>query len=182
MSINGRIKILIDLLANGRQNIFAEATNLKTTTINGIVGPRQSEPSFSTLKAIVDAYPMINLYWLIKGEGESLLSENQNQRNREKLKSIGADIIEKLDQENFLSSNLKLIREHLGKSQSSFAKMLGVSRDNIASYERGSKPKLSFLFDIVNSVHISMEELISCDINDHKELLEKIPTKNESDE
>ncbi len=167
MSINDRIKVLIDLLANGRQNIFAEATDLKTTTINGIVGPRQSEPSFSTLKSIADAYPNINLYWLIKGEGEPLVSDYEKEEELVLL-------YDKIAGGTFLSGNLKLLRESVHESQESFARILGITRDNVASYERGSKPDLPLIIRIVKYFHISLEDFITKNLKEHPEVLKKV--------
>jgi transcriptional regulator with XRE-family HTH domain len=176
MTINDRIRILIDKLAKGKQNAFAETTGIKTPTINGIVGPRQSEPSFSTLKKIVDSYPIINLNWLIKEEGEPFLKplpEKESLSDTE-LKLRSKDSLAKIKNSAFLTGNLKRLREHVQMTQSSFGKIFNMTRDQVASCERGFKPGLSFLIDIENYFHISFDELIAIDLKEHPEILKKI--------
>ena len=183
MSINDRIKILIDKLANGKQNVFAEATSIKSTTINGIVGPRQSEPSFSTLKKIIDSYPSLNINWLMKEEGKPLIDQLTEEEtfSETELKIQYKDALEKIRSSTFLSGNLRQLRKHIQITQDAFGKIFGVTRDKIASYERGTKPKLSFLIDIENYFHISLEELISYNLKEHPKLLEKVSILNEKD-
>ena len=41
------------------------------------------------------------------------------------------------DQNKEIGSRLRQIREHLGETQTVFAERLGLSRDDIANYERG---------------------------------------------
>jgi len=62
------------------------------------------------------------------------------------------------------SKNIKYLRESAGLSQAKFAKGFGVNRDNIASYERGSEPKVEFLTKVVNFYHITIEELLNADL------------------
>jgi transcriptional regulator with XRE-family HTH domain len=178
MSINDRIRILIDLLANGRQNVFGDATKIKATTINGIIGKKASDPSFSTLKKIIDAYPNIDLNWLMKGEGEPLLTSDDQDCVSE-LVSDYKESLSKIRNSIYLCSNLKLIRIHLHKTQDSFAQIFGVTRDTIASYERGFKPKLPLLKEAMSYFGISLDELTSCDLKEHPEILEKISIPEE---
>ena len=63
-----------------------------------------------------------------------------------------------------ISENVKFLRTSDGLSQIDFANKFDVSRDNIASYERGTKPKLEFLTKLVNYFHISIEDLLNSDI------------------
>jgi transcriptional regulator with XRE-family HTH domain len=78
----------------------------------------------------------------------------------------------KINDNKFLSKNLKLLRSYIGESQDSFAQIFGLKRTNIASYEGGTEPKLSFLLDVANHFHIKLDDLISCDLNSHMELLD----------
>lgn len=65
---------------------------------------------------------------------------------------------------NHFSKNIRYLRETAGLSQAKFATGFGVSRDNIASYERGSEPKVEFLTKVVNFYHISLEDLLNTDL------------------
>lgn len=46
-------------------------------------------------------------------------------------------------------------------TQTEFATLFNVTRDNIASYERGSEPKISLVASIVDYFHITFEDLIN---------------------
>ena len=176
MSINERIKIIINLTCE-RQNIFARSIGMPASTLNTIVGPLNRDPTFSTLKKIIDAHPTINLSWLMKDEGMPFLEPaNRLEKSKEaKLNSLYNDSLTRISQSIFLSANLRLLREHIQITQDAFAKILGITRNMIASYERGVKPKLPFLIDIENYFHISLEELISLDLKEHPEIIEKLP-------
>lgn len=60
-----------------------------------------------------------------------------------------------------IKSNIKFLRESKGMKQSEFAKLFGLSRDNIASYERGTEPKLKVILQIVNFFHISIDDFVT---------------------
>lgn len=66
---------------------------------------------------------------------------------------------------NFLSSNIKFLRNKTGLKQAEFGELFGCTRDNIASYERNSEPKLEVVKKIVDYFHITFEQLYSCDLN-----------------
>ena len=167
MSINERIIHLITLLAKGKQRAFAKIIGVQPSTLNTIVGPLKRDPSFVVLKKIADAYPNINLYWLIKGVGEPLVSDYEKE---EELLSL----YDKIAGSTFLSGNLKLLRESVHESQESFARILGITRDNVASYERGSKPDLSLIIRIVKYFHISLADFIIKNLKEHPEVLAKV--------
>jgi len=181
MSINDRIKILIDLLAKGRQNVFAEATNIRTTTINGIVGTRGNDPSFSTLKKIIDAYPNIDVNWLMKGEGRPLTTSDDSGEVDSVPESVAryTESLSKIKNSLFLTSNLKIIRNHIHATQESFGRIFGVTRDAIASYERGFKPKLPFLNDLTEYFNITLDDLTEFDLKEHPKVLEKISARDD---
>ncbi len=168
MSINDRIKHLMDITTNGNQRAFARSVDVSVNTIRDIIGPRRSNPSFTILKKIIDAFPYLNLQWLMKEEGEPFLS--QYQKEDELL-----TLYNKVQESTFLAGNLKLLREHAHESQESFAQIFGITRDNVASYERGSKPDLPLIIRIVKHFHMSLENFISNDIKEHANIPEKIP-------
>lgn len=63
-----------------------------------------------------------------------------------------------------LSDNIKYLRVTAGATQKDFGKAFGVTRDNIASYERGSAPKIDFLKKVVNFYHMSLDELVNSNL------------------
>src|SRR5690606_33447708 len=56
------------------------------------------------------------------------------------------------------------LRDERGLSQGELASELGVTRDNVASYERGSIPKLEVLLRIVNYFHKDLQILVEKDL------------------
>jgi DNA-binding XRE family transcriptional regulator len=163
MNINDRINHLVHLLAEGKQRAFARAIGIRPSTLNSIVGPLRRDPSFKVLRMIVDAYPNIGLNWLIRGEGEPLLNDY---RKEDELLAL----YNQIQESTFLAGNLKLLREQAHESQESFARILGITRDNVASYERGSKPDLPLIIQIVKYFHISIEDFISKDLKRHSDV------------
>ena len=77
------------------------------------------------------------------------------------------------------SENIRYLRETAGLSQAKFGKGFGVSRDNIASYERGSEPKRDFITKLVNFYHISADDLFNTDL---KTVCEEKSEENNSQE
>lgn len=182
MTINNRIRILIELLAEGKQRRFAEKAGLNAAAVNGIIGKKASDPTFSTLKKIIDAYPDIDLTWLMKGEGRPLTTSGDSCDSipvSESTSARYAESLSKVKNSHYLTSNLKIIRNHIHATQESFGRMFGVTRDAIASYERGFKPKLPFLNDLISYFNISLDDLTEFDIKEHPEVLEKISAQDQ---
>lgn len=163
MNINDRIDHLVHMLAEGKQRAFSRAIGIRPSTLNSIVGPLRRDPSFKVLKMIVDAYPNIDVNWLIRGEGDPFISQYHKE---DKLLALYNKVLES----TFLAGNLKLLREHAHESQESFARIFGITRDNVASYERGSKPDLPLIIQIVKHFHISIEDFISKNLERHSDV------------
>jgi len=124
MNINDRIRELIRLLTNNKQNIFAEVIGIKPSTLNGMVGTRESDISFSTLRKILDAYPAVSTQWLLYGTGEPLLNQKKNDietPNRENKADIN-----RMDTE--ISERVSSIIVRLSPSPNSFAADLGYTK------------------------------------------------------
>jgi transcriptional regulator with XRE-family HTH domain len=153
----------MDITTNGNQRAFARNVNVSVNTIRDIIGPRRSNPSFTILKKIIDAFPHLNIQWLMKEEGEPFLSQYQKEDELLALYS-------KVQESTVLAGNLKVLREHAHESQESFARIFGITRDNVASYERGSKPDLPLIIQIVKYFHISIEDFISKDLKRHSDV------------
>jgi len=123
MNINERIKKLISLLADNQQNIFSETTGIKASTLNGIIGKRQSELSFKHLRKILDAYPKVNAQWLLYGIGSTLIDQQ---------KELPADKKDKLNKENSeIYERIFLIIKRLSADTLSFANDLGYNNAQI---------------------------------------------------
>ena len=176
MTINNRIRILIELLAEGKQRRFAEKAGLNAAAVNGIIGKKASDPTFSTLKKIIDAYPDIDLNWLMKGEGKPLTTSGDSGEVNPVPESVSgyAESLSKIKNSPYLTSNLKIIRNHIHATQGSFGRIFGVTRDVIASHERGFKPKLPFLNALMEYFNITLDELTEYDLTEQREILEKI--------
>lgn len=66
---------------------------------------------------------------------------------------------------DFLRLNIRHIRSIHGLSQPKLAELLGVKRDNVASYERGTVPPLEIIQKIVNQFNISFNDLLEKDLS-----------------
>ena len=123
MNINERIKELISLLADNQQNIFSETTGIKASTLNGIIGKRQSELSFKHLRKILDAYPKVNAQWLLYGIGSTLIDQQ---------KELPADKKDELNKENSeIAGRMLLTVKKLSPDTLSFAIDLGYDNTQI---------------------------------------------------
>ena len=78
MSINVRISELIETLEGGSQKNFSRKTGIAASSINGIVGSRQSDPSSKLLNSVLLTYKNVNANWLLTGDGEMLKSDESN--------------------------------------------------------------------------------------------------------
>lgn len=69
---------------------------------------------------------------------------------------------------NYINLNIKHLRVINGLNQTGLGKILGFTRDNIASYERGTEPKIEFIQKIVNYFHIELNDFINTDLSLHE--------------
>ena len=67
---------------------------------------------------------------------------------------------------SIIGLNIKYLRSKAGLSQSAFGELFTVSRDNIASYERGGEPKIELIQKIVKHFHIELSDFITKDISE----------------
>jgi transcriptional regulator with XRE-family HTH domain len=54
------------------QKSFSDKTGIATSALSGIMGKRQSNPSFEAIQKITIAFPEINMNWLISEQGQML--------------------------------------------------------------------------------------------------------------
>ena len=74
MSINERLKTIIEEQYNGNKRAFSIAIGVTPTVIENVVGSRQGKPSFDVLEKIC-ANANISPAWLLMGEGDMLKSK-----------------------------------------------------------------------------------------------------------
>ena len=65
---------------------------------------------------------------------------------------------------DYFSKNIKFLRKQRKLGQSKLAELLGVSRDNVASYERGSSPGRQVIVRIVNLFQVDFTDLVEKDL------------------
>lgn len=66
---------------------------------------------------------------------------------------------------NYVSQNIKFLRKKLGFTQPQFANELGVSRNNVDSYERGGIPKPDILAQIAELFSIDLRKFLAEEMN-----------------
>lgn len=69
MTINERLSLLIKALGLNN-NSFAKRLDVNPAVTFNIIEGRRTKPSYDLLEKIVFTFDNINLYWLIKGEGD----------------------------------------------------------------------------------------------------------------
>ncbi len=63
----------------------------------------------------------------------------------------------------YFNKNVRFIRTKLGLSQDAFARLMGVSRGNISSYEKKTEPPYSFLVLLAEKLNLSVDTLLRQD-------------------
>jgi transcriptional regulator with XRE-family HTH domain len=93
-----------------------------------------------------------------------------NWQNNMKTKEVIKPVKQALP--NFIASNLKVLRNREGWSQSELAEKVFLNRGNIASYESGSaEPNICKLLRISNLLKINPRDITRRDLSDPNELL-----------
>lgn len=65
----------------------------------------------------------------------------------------------------FLKHNIKYLRNINSLTQPQLGEIVGVSRDNVASYERGTVPPVDILHKLVNYFNVSFNDFIEKDLS-----------------
>lgn len=82
MTINERIKHIVDECFNGNVSAFSRAIDVPQPTLKDIVGGKFSKPSYSVLEKIVNAESLkISSDWLLSEKGE-MIRQNVTQTNQ----------------------------------------------------------------------------------------------------
>lgn len=66
---------------------------------------------------------------------------------------------------SYFKQNFRYLRNKQGLNQEEFGALFGLSRDNVASYERGVEPRLDVLSHIGKVLHISLDDLLHVDLS-----------------
>ena len=76
MTINDRIREIINKSFNGNVSAFCRAVGVKQSTMNTILGERQSKPSYDVINSVLNAAALsISADWLISGKGSMTVKE-----------------------------------------------------------------------------------------------------------
>lgn len=76
MTINDRIREIINKSFNGNVSAFCRVVGVKQSTMNTILGERQSKPSYDVINSVLNADALsISADWLISGKGSMTVKE-----------------------------------------------------------------------------------------------------------
>lgn len=76
MTINDRIREIINKSFNGNVSAFCRVVGVKQSTMNTILGERQSKPSYDVINSVLNAAALsISADWLISGKGSMTVKE-----------------------------------------------------------------------------------------------------------
>ena len=106
MSVNDRIKKLIDLETGGNKRAFALKIGVTASVIENIVGKRKSTPSYSVIKKI-SKIENLNLNWIIKGVGNIYQDVYYQEAKEQALDSVNKETLRNL------LSHLKIIEKEI---------------------------------------------------------------------
>lgn len=78
MTVNERIKILVDTFANGVPARFAKQIGVSATVIASYMpGGRESKPSYEVLLKILETFKQLRTDWVMSGEGTMIKEGSQ---------------------------------------------------------------------------------------------------------
>jgi transcriptional regulator with XRE-family HTH domain len=102
---------------------FSRKVKYSQPFISLIVNSKQ-DITHNFSKKVVDAYPSVNVHWLLTGDGPMFLTGDYN---------APAQLYRSIP----LPANIKKIRDRWDMSQTHFADMLGATKDQVSNWERG---------------------------------------------
>jgi hypothetical protein len=108
MSINERVRMLVEQFAKGNKNRFATLTGLSATQVSTYMPPdpetpdrRVSVPTLDSINKILDALPEVSRDWLVSGEGSMMPMRVSNTNTNTNTLTAGGSS----------SSELEILRE-----------------------------------------------------------------------
>ena len=101
-----RLKILADTLDLKQHNIYKDMRTSSARVSN--VFNSVNNPSYEFLQSFLNAYPNVNVNWLLTGEGKMLLDDNNVVREPDERIWNSADLRKRVDRiEGFLRDKFK---------------------------------------------------------------------------
>ena len=82
---------------------------------------------------------------------------------------------------NYFSKNLKTLRSKNGFSQEQFARLFGLSKSNINSYENGAFPKIEMYIQIMDYFEFDPSKFLKLDMEQHSVSRAKNASNEEKD-
>lgn len=86
LTISQRLRLFLDEINLGQQE-FANAIGVSKQVVSNAVNGRTKFPKSDFLIQVIRAYPQLNIYWLLLGEGE-MLSDKPNINFQEELEEL----------------------------------------------------------------------------------------------
>ena len=156
MSINERIKILIDQYEGGTVLKFAKKIGVPHTSVAGMLPrSRESKPGFEIIAKILDAYPEVLAEWFIRGEGPMLKTEaNPYEKSVKDLPSVA---------ENQLDYNISTQLAMCRKDIAHLKEKLEMKEELIAEKDARIKRLEKDLTSLENGSPITKRETIKPD-------------------
>ena len=137
-TINERIAQLVTALGYKSNRSFAIKIGIAQTSFNAIIKDG-TEPKFSTLRGVLDADPNINAEWLMRGRGEML---KQNVQNNYVDKNDGLVGIQ--GNNNKIENSCKKLYESIKQKDEQINRLL----DEISEYRKQNDKLVSKLLKI----------------------------------
>lgn len=99
LTISQRLRLFLDEVNLGQQE-FANVIGVSKQVVSNAVNGRTKFPKSDFLIQVIRAYPQLNIYWLLLGEGEMILSEpNIDLKNElEQVKNENSQLKDKIIQ------------------------------------------------------------------------------------
>lgn len=112
MSVSERLKVLCDL--EGSIANFSKKTGIKAQTIGRIINEGTGIRS-NTVDFISQAYPNLNIHWLMTGSGEMWLDKNSNDQTQQEIAQLMAENSKLKEEVLRLMEDRKLDKDQIKK-------------------------------------------------------------------
>lgn len=111
-TIGDRIQYLIDIKADEKITRFAKMIQMSDQSIRHVINQR-NKPGFEMLEAIIKTFEDLNPRWLLTGEGEPFVLEEENKQVEEKgegysTNAVNLRLLELLDKKD---EELKMLKK-----------------------------------------------------------------------
>lgn len=78
IDINERIRLILSEVFHGNVTAMAKGTFINRNTLNSIIGEKEVTPGYDVIRRIAEmSTPEVNLNWLLTGEGEMSVANEQ---------------------------------------------------------------------------------------------------------